>query len=33
MADFVQSANVKGATRTLDNLIADVAAFNPIFGQ
>jgi hypothetical protein len=30
MADFVQSANVKSAVRTLANSIADVAAFNTI---
>jgi len=30
MADFVQSANVKSAVRTLANPIADVAAFNTI---
>ena len=30
MADFVQSANVKSATRTLAEPIADIAAFNTI---
>ena len=30
MADFVQSANVKSATRTLAEPIADVATFNTI---
>jgi len=30
MADFVQSANIKSATRTLATPIADVAAFNTI---
>jgi hypothetical protein len=30
MADFVQSANVKSAVRTLANPIADVATFNTI---
>ena len=30
MADFVQSANVKSATRTLAEPIVDVATFNTI---
>ena len=30
MADFVQSANVKSATRTLAEPIADLATFNTI---
>ena len=33
MADFVQSANVKSATRTLAEPIADVATFNTIIEQ